>query len=298
MKKYYIYGLGIKSEIALYRLEQYDGDADDVHIHYGEISEDIKAYIAQGKVSSRSAHRVWLHTEMGHFIILNGNEIVLQPAPNVTEEQLASYVLGWCMAFLFEQRGISAIHSSALVWENQAFLLAGSSGVGKSTLALGLLEKGCEYLADDIAMVDIEKDMLIQPAFPQQKICRDVAEKMSAEEIYYVDEKKDKFARINTEDFCDKPKRLSAIFLLNIYDEDEVKIERLKGLDKWNGVLRNLFLVDAYRAFGVPIEEKNRCLKIAGAVEMYMVWRPRNRDTLAEICNKVMALLGNRELGE
>ena len=140
-------------------------------------------------------------------------------------------------------------------------------------------------------MVDATQDMLIQPAFPQQKVCRDVAESMESEQLFYVDEKKDKFAYMNREDFCGEPRKLSTIFLLSKYEGDELVIERLKGLDKWNGIMRNLFLLDAYLALGFPAEERNRCLAIAGRTEVYAIRRPEGKDTVEEICNRMLELL-------
>uniref|UniRef100_UPI00405601DA hypothetical protein n=1 Tax=Acetatifactor sp. TaxID=1872090 RepID=UPI00405601DA len=293
MYRYYIYGLGIKSEMKLYQLEQYAGEAEDVTVRYGEITDDIARYTKDGITSSMSANRVWFRNDIGYFIIWNGNEIVVQPAENATEEQVASFVLGWCIAFIFQQRGIPAMHCSALEMHNQAVLISGGSGAGKSTLTLSLLGKGYRYLADDIAMVDLSNDMLIQPAFPQQKVCRDVAESMEPEQLYYVDEKKDKFAYMNMNDFCPIPQKLSTIFLISKYNGEELIVEKLKGLDKWNGIVKNLFLLDAYLALGFPIEEKNRCLEIAGKVEVYAIRRPEGKDTVAEICNKIIELVQN-----
>lgn len=291
MYRYFIYGLGIWSEIKLYQLEQYIGAAQDVTVRRGELPPDIVRYAEEGMKSSLSPNRAWFCNELGHFLIRNGQEIVLQPAEHATQEQLASFVLGWCIAFLFQQRGSSAIHCSALERDNRAILVSGGSGAGKSTLTLALLKKGFRYLADDIAMVDATQDMLIQPAFPQQKVCRDVAESMEPEQLFYVDEKKDKFAYMNREDFCGEPRKLSTIFLLSKYEGDELVIEKLKGLDKWNGIMRNLFLLDAYLALGFPAEERDRCLAIAGRTEVYAIRRPEGKDTVEEICNRMIELL-------
>lgn len=291
MYRYYIYGLGIRSEIKLYQLEQYTKEAKDVLIHYGKIEEDIAAYADKGANSAMSANRLWFRNELGHFVIKNGKEILIQPAATAKETELAGFVLGWCIAFLFQQRGVTAIHCSALEMHDQAVLISGGSGAGKSTLTLSLLQKGYRYLADDIAMIDIKNDFLVQPAFPQQKVCRDVAEGMAQEQLFYVDEKKDKFAYINKEAFCDKPKKLSAIFMIRKHDGNSVQTECVKGLAKWNGIMKNLFLWDAYQAFGFPKEEQNRCLMIAGNTQVYEIRRPEGKDTVDEICDKIMKLV-------
>lgn len=291
MYKYYIYGLGIKTEVKLYHLEQYVGNSEDVYVHYGTITEDIEERIRQGISSSMSQNRAWFKNATGIFVILNGNEIIIHSAETATEEDAASFVLGWCMAFLFQQRGMPAIHCSALEMNDRAVLIAGNSGAGKSTLTLSLLDAGYRYLVDDIAMIDLQNEMMVSPAFPQQKVCRDVAETMQDASLFYINERKDKFAYINEEQFCPDAKKLGAIFLIDKYDGDVVKVERLKGLAKWNGIMKNLFLRDAYQAFQFfPPEERNRCLEIAGKVEVYAISRPQGKDTVAEITDRIIEL--------
>jgi len=291
MYKYFIYGLGIWSEIKLYQLEEYVGEAKDVTVRLGKITEDLVGYADRGATSAMSPERLWFRNDIGHFVVKNGNEILIQPAETAKEADIAGFVLGWCIAFLFQQRGIPAIHCSALEMYDKAVLISGGSGAGKSTLTLSLLQKGYRYLADDIAMVDLKNNFMVQPAFPQQKVCRDVASGMDEERLFYVDEKKDKFAYNNREQFCTTPKKLSAIFLISKYDGAELLIEPLKGLAKWNGIMKNLFLWDAYMAFGFPADERNRCLEIAGNVEVYAIKRPEGKDTVDEICNKIVELV-------
>lgn len=293
MYKYFFYGIGVVSEVKLYHLELYTGDREDVKIHYGDADNDIKAYLRNGINSTMSENRVWFINDIGIFVIRNGNEILVEQKEETSEDDVASFVLGWCIAFLFQQRGIPAIHCSALEMGDSVVLIAGNSGAGKSTIALGLQQRGYRYLVDDIAMVDIQNDMCIQPAFPMQKVCRNLAETMDSEALYYVNEKKDKFAYRNLDNFCAEPRKLSAIFLLNKYVGSDVIYEKLSGVKKWNSIMKHLFLRDAYMALGMPKEEINRCLEIAGRVEVYEVNRPEDRDTVAEICEKIINIVEN-----
>jgi hypothetical protein len=51
-------------------------------------------------------------------------------------------------------QGIYAIHASAVVYRGAALALAGPSGHGKTTLALGLLRRGLGLLSDEFAIVE------------------------------------------------------------------------------------------------------------------------------------------------
>ncbi len=290
MHQYYIYGLGIHTDVRLYHLDE-KLVKRDVLVHYGTVSDDIEEYTKKGLASTMSPSRVWFRNDIGHFIISGGNDILVQPFENAREEDLASFVLGWCIAFLFQQRGVSAIHSSAIEIDDRAILISGVSGSGKSTIALSMIDKGYRYLADDIAMVDPRTDMVLHPAFPQQKVCRNVAEKMNSAELLYINEKKDKFAYHNQRDFCDEPRKLTTMFQLNICDGDRVLVEKVTGVEKLNSVLKNLFLLDAYMALGLTMEEKVRCLEIAGKIDIYKISRPREKNTVEEIRELVIKLV-------
>jgi len=290
MYQYYIYGLGVHTEIKLYNLKE-QKVARDVLIHYGNVSNDIVEYTERGLASSMSPVRVWFRNDIGHFVIRDGNDILVQPIGSADENDLASFVLGWCIAFLFQQRGYSAIHSSAIEVDEQAVLISGFSGAGKSTIALSLIDAGYRYLADDIAMVNPKEDMMVQPAFPQQKVCRNIAEQMGTDTLLYINEKKDKFAYYNEKDFCDVPRKLTTMFILRKYNGDQLRIEEITGIEKLNCILKNLFLLDAYRAMGFTLEEKARSLELAGKIAIYQISRPEGKDTVQEIRDAIIQLV-------
>jgi len=291
MYTYLIYGLIIYSEFPLYQLEQYNSSKVDVTIRLGAVGEDISDAIRRGINSVMSKDRLWFRNDVGIFVMSDGNDIFIQPEDTATDYDLASFVLGWCISFIFQQRGVLAIHCSALEMQNQAVLISGVSGVGKSTLALTLLQKGYRYLADDIAMVDLSNDLMLAPAFPQQKVCRNVAETMQEDSLFYINEKKDKFAYINNGDFCPEPRKLTTMFLLEKYGGDELIFEKTTGLAMWNGIINNLFLLDAYRALDFPSGELERCLALADQLDMYTIKRPEGNDTVEEICSHIETIM-------
>ncbi len=46
------------------------------------------------------------------------------------------------------------VHSATMTHDGRGFIFAGTSGVGKSTLAAGLLTRGWQYLSDEFALID------------------------------------------------------------------------------------------------------------------------------------------------
>lgn len=282
---YHFYGIYIESEIKLYNIDETPAVKADVLIHYGEPDEDILEYRKRNITSTMNPERVWYYNDIGIFIVKKGKEIVVCPHKDHDELELGSFVLGWGIAFLFHQRGYLAIHSTALEMNGKAVLISGASGAGKSTTALELIKRGYRYLADDIAMVNVDGDMAVEPGFPIQKVCRDVAESIEDDKLIYINEKKDKFAYKNTGEFCDESRIISKIFFIEKDSGEEVRVERRIGLDKWNAVANSLFLLDAYRSLGFPDKEKKDCLKLAGVADFITIRRPENKNSLKEICD-------------
>jgi hypothetical protein len=54
------------------------------------------------------------------------------------------------------------LHAAALAWNNGVIVVAGVSGVGKSTLTLMSLGQGLEYLSDELAPIDL-RQLTVEP---------------------------------------------------------------------------------------------------------------------------------------
>jgi hypothetical protein len=80
-------------------------------------------------------------------------------------------LLGHVMACYLERQGILALHAAAISVGDQAVLLAGNKGAGKSTMVTSMVAAGFSLMADDIAAVEeIAGEVLCRSAFPQVKL--------------------------------------------------------------------------------------------------------------------------------
>jgi len=59
------------------------------------------------------------------------------------------------------KRDIYAIHAGATVYRGAALIVAGRSGQGKTTLTLGLLQRGLGLLSDELAVIDPASQQII-----------------------------------------------------------------------------------------------------------------------------------------
>jgi hypothetical protein len=73
--------------------------------------------------------------------------------PPLTLDDLAIYLQGPVMGFVLRQRGITALHASAVAINGHAAILCGPTEAGKSTTAAALGLQGIPILCDDITAV-------------------------------------------------------------------------------------------------------------------------------------------------
>ena len=76
-------------------------------------------------------------------------------APGQTLEDLAAYLYGPVLGFLLRARGRLALHASCVRVGDDAVLLAGPPGAGKSTTAAALSMRGLPVLSDDLTALDL-----------------------------------------------------------------------------------------------------------------------------------------------
>lgn len=71
-----------------------------------------------------------------------------------------NWLYGSVLAFLLHHHGFLVLHGSAIVANQQAVIFCGNSGIGKSTLAAALNQKGYPFLTDDLAVVHFFEDSI------------------------------------------------------------------------------------------------------------------------------------------
>lgn len=81
-------------------------------------------------------------------------------------EQIFRIVFMPSFFYLLQTYGMFPLHASAVASEKQGILLSGSSGRGKTTLLLHLLEAGFDYMADDTVLLHDTGDIPTMFSFP------------------------------------------------------------------------------------------------------------------------------------
>jgi hypothetical protein len=99
--------------------------------------------------------------------------------PHLTNEDLATYLLGPVMGFVLRRRSILALHASAVCIGEQAVALCGESQSGKSTTAAALALRGIPVLCEDItAFIEKHGRLQVEPGYPRVCLWPDAVEKL------------------------------------------------------------------------------------------------------------------------
>ena len=84
------------------------------------------------------------------WIAADGAEVVWAPAAGESQRFLAGQVLPFAAVL----RGLEAFHASAVVLDGRALAVVAGSGIGKTSVALELVDRGLPFLNDDVLVLD------------------------------------------------------------------------------------------------------------------------------------------------
>jgi len=125
-----------------------------VALHFpGEIESDVRLLLPRGLATPAAPHSsVTIDKQIsGDFAIRKNGETV---ASNLARAQLPIWLAEEVTeALITDQEDALVLHAAAVGWNGRAIVLPALSGAGKSSLAAWLVDKGFDYLSDEIALL-------------------------------------------------------------------------------------------------------------------------------------------------
>lgn len=285
MKKWFykVYGLIVESDIEIPELLSIDKNENKVDI---KIKKDIIPKDVIEKIPSYSWFKydvdsmVFTVKNIGSFYIYDGKNIVVQPSENADNQGIKTFILGTSFGMILLQRNKVAIHGGAILIGENAIILTGQSGAGKSTLTNAFRQYEYPFMADDVSStIELQDEIFIESAYPQQKICRDAMEKMGyrIDDFKLIDEDREKYVIPTHESFVKEKRKLKAIFEIEPYDGEEVKIEEVSGGEKMKTILRNIYRIEIIVHHGIPPAYFKKVINIAKNTLVFRIKRPKNQ---------------------
>ena len=180
---YHAYGLQVRSSVALPLAPHALSSRPDVTVRLGTVS----GLPAGPGPTTRTD--IWharpgaflLHIEgVARYLVTGGRDVLIEPQGDADADAVAAFCIPSVFAILLQQRDVVTLHAAAVETGSGAVLLLGKSGVGKSSLAAALVERGCSLLADEVTGLVLDKGgrAMALPAFPAQRLWAHTLDKM------------------------------------------------------------------------------------------------------------------------
>ena len=287
LNNYKVYGLNIKSEIKIDEFENLNAIPEDeiVTISYSVMDDEIKKSVSEGKKIQLQKEKIWFHIDnIATYCITNGNKVEVEVFENANMQLMKIYIMCSCLGFIMLQRDMVAIHGGVIEMDNNAVIFTGDRGAGKSTLTTALREKGYKFISDDVAGIMFDKVPYVMPGFPYQKLCESAMDKFGYDKeknTSFMSDKEVKYIVPAKEEFIYEPRKLTTIIKLTVGDVEEVTIEELKGSEKINNIIQNIYRGEYIKYLGgMNPKYFKKCLDIAKNIDFYVVTRPKDQFTV------------------
>jgi len=274
------------SEIKISELMIGEGKPD-VEILLGPVSmkvdQDISEYPNYQLSKSKFKFDV---KNVAKYCVNNGNCITVEPHKNADMETIKAYLMGTGMGVLLIQREITALHGSSIDMNGHTVIFTGECGAGKSTLSSALRKKGYGILADDISVVTFSDEHIpvVQPAFPQQRLCRDTAERLGYDisTLSLACMGEDKLVVNTSDSFRTNALPLKAIIEIRAEKTESAKLIKITGIDRIRYIKRNIYCILLYEEIGLSLGYIQQYINLAKNVKVYSLIRPEGKFTIDE----------------
>lgn len=287
---YKAFGLIIRSEMALPPLMACEAcDCADISIVFGEVSPaglvtpDVIKPLSQFNKTA-----LWLDIpNIARFLIEKGRQITIAPSVNQDNESIRLFLLGSCMGALLQQRGELLLHGSAVRFADHCAVFMGGSGTGKSTLAAAFYQKGRQLLTDDLALID--KQLCVQPSFPQLKLWPDAANKLDIDLALHkrVRTQIEKLAIPTGNAFCGQPLPVKTLYLLDTHNQDDFIFQEIKGMKKFQPLKNHSYHPSFSEDFAIQTAHLKRISQLAGQARLIRITRPSHGFQVAELIERI-----------
>lgn len=238
---YWLCGWRVRSDFALPDLLPWDDRADhpiDITIRFGEVRALTGPLTFEGPVMQIAASgvcRVVVPDVAEYLIDERGAEVTVAPSAGTSEATIRLFLLTTVFGVLCHQRGRLPLHAGCVQIGDDVIAFAGPSGYGKSTLAAALVQRGYRLVADDVAVIDVDRPggAIVWPAFPLLKLWRDALPALNLQPEH-LDQARKEIQRFHlpvAAAFDRQPKPLSAVYVLQwATDKERHAIVPVSGL--------------------------------------------------------------------
>jgi len=284
---YRAFGVDFQSALALPEMrEGWEGTRDPVTIARAAAPRPASAIeIDRGVVAGPATF--WMEVPgIVRLLVTDGLSISVEILDDAAESEVRAFLLGSAMGALLHQRGLLPLHASAVEIHGQAVAFAGTSGAGKSTMALHLNRAGHALICDDICAVDTSgASPVVWPGLRNLKLWGETLSSagQTVEGLEQVLQVLDKY-RMPIKTLAPyRPHLLSKLFCLAKAPAHEDPSETLLGGAEAAGFL----IANTFRGQLVPPMQRSsahfaQCMDVARSTRIQRLLRPWSLDRMGD----------------
>jgi hypothetical protein len=260
---YWAYGLRIRAEIVCPELPLHPqpNGAADVTVRLMPAISSLSVPFKNDYYQVRPDIFRMTIAGVGEYRVEEGQRITVVPLEGASIDEVRVFLLGSAMGALLYQRGLFPLHGSAIETQWGAMIFIGSQGIGKSTLAAHFHRRGYRLLSDDVcAVTDTPACLQVIPALSQFRLCADAYQRLGRNKNARFET--DKYVVPIKDEYYDQSAALKAIYLLVDHDDETPKLQILRGFDRLQCLLENLYRPQFLENQKTQID----LMKLAGAI--------------------------------
>ena len=209
----------------------------DVIIRKGDVPEKLNGNAQVYPLYSAAPGKFLFNLEsVGRFLVEDGRTITVDLNPDTSESELKVFLFGSVLGALAHQRGIFALHASAVEIDGRALLFSGKSGAGKSTIAAEFVKRGYGLLCDDTSLLTIDDDGIISiiPGHSEIKLWNDSLKMLKTDysNIEKIREEQEKFRIPISIHDIEKSRPVMGIYFIKPGPFEDIEISEIDSIKK------------------------------------------------------------------
>lgn len=277
-------GLRVRSAVELPWRRANSAGPVDVEIRVSAVTPVTHGPDAPVAVSfDRASFRLSV-SGVGRYQVQDGSRITVDPVEGSKDEDIQLYLCGSVFGALWHQRGVLALHASAVLVDGGCLLFAGRSGAGKSTIAAAFERAGYSLVSDDVSVIDQDGSLIgVWPAHPRLKLAPDSLRAIGETPVALppAGGTRGKLHLAVRRRTGERPVPVRRFYLLE-RGNGHPGVEPLSGLDAIDAVAGHTYCYELVEPLGYREAWLRRVVDVARRVSVCRLVRPWNLDRLEE----------------
>ncbi len=224
----------------------------DVVVRFENIDDSAIVWNKQGVCYKAGREQYLLMVKgIARYLLTNGKHILIEKHLGADEDSLRLFLYNEVVAALLAQRGMLVLKASVVARNGKAFVLLGSTSVGKSLTAAGLGDKGYVIVSDGVCAINEQGAVL--PGFPALMLWKKglLELGLSPESYKPVRPGMNKFFFPVKQNFIHEALPVTGVYLLSEHNKKELASSPIDGADKFFTILSHGYFPELVQSMGL-----------------------------------------------